>query len=263
MLRYVICGPRNFSTYPDILAKRLNWEFFAVNKGTVQPVFSDKRIKSHKGCNFWVIPPDIQYLWQSNRKTCKRTVIHFAYTPSILTEEIKKRRIIAIHLSKTELDQVEAIAQRLLLHFRNPNQFSLLVMEQAVIELSLLAMKGVKPRPQSTLSTFNRERVERAIAWYGEHMHTRPSLKQVAEAIHISPSHVRKLFYDTLKVSPKAIFVKMRLQRACDILATASSGLDQVASQSGFLNAVDLCRVFKKFHRMSPGAWRKRISTVS
>src|ERR1700677_1242002 len=112
MLRYVICGPRNFSTYPDILAKRLNWEFFAVTKGTVQPVFTDKRIKSPKGCNFWVIPPDIQYLWQADRKTCRRTVIHFAYTPSILSEEIKKRRIIALLLSKTELDQVEAIGQR-------------------------------------------------------------------------------------------------------------------------------------------------------
>jgi AraC family transcriptional regulator len=264
MLRYVVCGSRNFSTYPDIPARRLNWEFFALNKGSVYPVFSDRRIKSPPDSNFWVIPPNIQYCWHSNgTKTCQRTVIHFAYTPSVLTDEIKKSHIIALHLSKAELDRVKDIARRLLIHERKPNQFSLLVLEQAVIELTLLALKDVKLRPQSTLATFNHERVERAIAWYGEQMHTRPSLKQVAEGVHISPSHVRKLFYDTLKTSPKTIFTKLKLQRACDILATTSSSLDQVASRCGFLNAVDLCRVFKKFHRISPGAWRKRISTVS
>jgi AraC-like DNA-binding protein len=263
MLRYVVCGPRNFSTYPDIPAKRLNWEFFAANNCSIYPVFSDQRIKSPRDCNFWVIPPNIQYCWHSNRKICQRTVIHFAYTPSVLSEEIKKRRIIALRISQEEMKQVEAIAERLLVHFKKPNQFSVLVIEHAVIELTLLALKGVKLRPQSTLAMLNRERVERAIAWYGEYMHTRPSLKQVAEGVHISPSHVRKLFYDTMKVSPKAIFIEMKLQRACDILATTSSSLEQVASSCGFLDAVDLCRVFKKFHRVSPGAWRKSISTIS
>jgi AraC family transcriptional regulator len=94
-------------------------------------------------------------------------------------------------------------------------------------------------------------------------MHERPSLKQVADAIHLSPSHVRKLFYDTMKIGPKAVFVKMRLERACDILATTSSSLDVVSSQSGFLDAVDFCRVFKKGHLISPGAWRKQVSTHS
>jgi AraC family transcriptional regulator len=263
MLRYVICGPRNYRTYPDVLAKRLNWEFFATHKGLIHPVFSDRRIKLPQDSNFWIVPPEVQYYWDGHNMLCDRTVIHFAHVPFVLAEEIKRRRVIALQLSKPELDQVRAIAERLLIHFRSPNQFSLLVMEHAVSELTLLALKEVKPRPQSTLVTFNRERVERAISFYSEQMHTRPSLKQVADAIHISPSHVRKLFYDTMQTSPKTVFTKLKLQRACDILATTSSGLDLVASQCGFLNAVDLCRVFKRFHHASPGAWRKRISTNS
>jgi AraC family transcriptional regulator len=263
MLRYLISGPRNFSSYPDIMARRLNWEFFALSKGTLHPVFSDQRIKSPRNCNFWVIPPNIQYVWQGNTKTCHRTVIHVAYTPPVLMEEVKRREILALRLSREEINQVEMIAQRLLSHYQKPNQLSSVVVEHAVLELTLIALKEMKARPQSTLATFNRERIERAIAWYGEHMHTRPSLKLVANAVHISPSHVRKLFYDTVNVSPQKFFIKMRMQRACDILATTSLTLDQVASQCGFLNAGELCRVFKKMRLVSPGAWRKSISTHS
>jgi AraC family transcriptional regulator len=262
MLRYLVSGPRNFSSYPDALAKRLNWEFFAVSEGAIFPLFSDRRIKSPRDCNFWVIPPNIQYVWQGGG-ACYRTAIHVAYTPSVLAEEVKRRRIIALRLSPEEMQQVKTIAQRLLGHYSEPNQFSLVVVEHAVLELTLLALKGVKARPQSTLATFKRERVDRAISWYDAHMHARPSLGQVADAVHISPSHVRKLFYDTLKVSPQKVFKKMRLQRACDILSTTSLTLEQVASQCGFFNAGDLCRVFRRTRRISPGAWRKSISTHS
>jgi AraC family transcriptional regulator len=262
MLRYVLSGTRNYKTYPDVTAKRLNWEFFALTKGSLRPIFSDQRIKSPRNCNFWVIPPGIEYVWQADSKTCQRTVIHFAYTPGILAEEMTDKRIIALHLTKQQLRRVQIIAHRLMEHFRKPDQFSLLVIEHAVIELTMLALKDVKSRPQSTLANLNHERVERAIAWYSEHMHSQPSLEQVASTIHISPSHMRKLFYEAMQASPKTVFIKMKLQRACDILATTSSTLDQVASQCGFLSTVDLCRVFKKFHSISPGAWRRSISTV-
>jgi AraC-like DNA-binding protein len=263
MLRYLLSGPRNYKTFPDVLAKRLNWEFFAVIKGSLRPDFTDQRIKSPKNSNFWIIPPGIEYIWHAETEICQRAVLHFAYTPGILAEEIKDKGIIALQLSKPELRRVQAIARRLMEHFRKPNQFSTLAIEHAVIELTMLGLKDVKLRPQSTLVNLNHERVERAIAWYSEHMHSQPSLEQVAATVHISPSHMRKLFYETMQSSPKTVFIEIKLQRVCDLLAMTSMTLDQIAYQCGFRNAVDLCRVFKKMRKISPGAWRKRVSTHS
>ena len=103
------------------------------------------------------------------------------------------------------------------------------------------------------------EKVDSALAWHAVHLAANPSMKQVAAAIHVSPSHLRRLFWQVRASSPKAAFQKARLERAQEIMTRSALTLDEVARLCGFASASHLCRDYKAVHKITPTFWRKKI----
>ena len=61
-------------------------------------------------------------------------------------------------------------------------------------------------------------RVSAAMEWYHNHMHFRPSLEEVAEAVFCSVSHLRRLFHAVHGRSPHAVLADARFARAYELL---------------------------------------------
>lgn len=79
----------------------------------------------------------------------------------------------------------------------------------------------------------------------------------VARAVHVSPSHLRRLFRQVRGENPLKTFTQMRLQRVMELLSETPEKLEVVAARCGFSSAADLCRVFRRVHHASPHQWRK------
>jgi AraC family transcriptional regulator len=103
-------------------------------------------------------------------------------------------------------------------------------------------------------------RVERALTWYTEHLARNPSVKEVAEVIHVSPSHLRRLFAEVRSASPKELFRRARLEKAQDLLGRTNLPLDEIARLCGYASASHFCRDYKTVHHFTPSTWRRRLS---
>lgn len=262
MLRHLVSGYRNFDDLPDVPSVRYNWVIAVSLDSKLGLEFhSALKVESIKNPNFWIIPPHTEYVIRPQAKRCSRLSFHFAYLPEIVEQEVRKRGVLMKRLDADQLKRMRAIAGSVREHFVNPTAISELYFEDAAIQIGMVALEGTKFSPEHPFRSIARERVERAIGWYLEHMHESPSLSDVAGVVHVSGAHLRRHFYEQMGKSPKAVFTRLRMQKAMQILANTSLTLDYVAKQCGFPGATEFLRTFKSIFKVTPNYWRHHVNS--
>lgn len=241
---------------------RTNWEFYAVLDGSCGLRFSDRQRPLFFEKTLWVFAPDCSHAWASRgAQSYERVSLHFSSVPYPLDEVVRQKGgWLAKKLTANEVAELRKLGRELEPAFRQPNLVSPLQFERRLIELSLLALAGrafdVLPPALTELAGF---RTERAISWYLEHLQQNPTVRQVAGAIHVSPSHLRRLFWQARRSSPKAVFRRLRLERAKELMSRSTLTLEQVAHDCGYASASHLCRDCREVDGFSPTTWRKRL----
>lgn len=259
MLRYLAHGPRNFRTDPVPPLPRYNWEFYAVLSGTCAPFFSEGKSPNMKDRALWVLKPGSVHGWKGNGKPIDRVVFHFASVPPDLLQAMGSSTCLTVTLEDGDDQKIRDLLAELEPHLRRPHQFSHLVFERAVLDLTIIALKQQPLRRDIPLSQIASERVERALAWYEINMARSPTTIDVAGAVNTTPTHLRRLFKKVKETSPHAAFRKLQLKRATDLLSTTQQTLDEIAPQCGFHSTTDFARVFKQEIGATANTWRRKI----
>jgi len=263
MLRSLTSGYRDFTEKPDLLSVRYNWIILCLFEGSFHPRFEPPLPGAGEsyGMNFWVIPPQTPYIIVARTRRCDRAVFHFSDVPDILRTAAKASGHLARRLSPERLAAVRTLVTYIGEHFNHPTALSEVRYEIVLLQLTLLALEAMDLKPMHPLCNIPRERVEKATAWYVEHMSESPSLRDVAVKVHVSATHLRRHFYERLGKSPKAVFNKLRMQKATTLLVHSSLTLDQIAEYCGFHSASDFCRSFKLHFKVTPNAWRHNVNS--
>lgn len=88
----------------------------------------------------------------------------------------------------------------------------------------------------------------------------------VAELARIAGISIRQFerkFHKTFQTNPRSYLMRMRVIKACDLLAAGNLPITEVALESGFYDHSDFSRQFRKHMGQSPTAYRtSRQSTV-
>ena len=259
MLRYFAHGSRQLRArlQPNW---RTNWEFYAVLDGRAAPVFATDDTPALREKTLWLFAPDCCHGWISRPgRAFTRLVLHYGSVPEPLDQLVRSRGgHLAIPLDDAGLAQLRTIAAELEPHYARPSTLSPLHAERRLLDLSLLILgHGDTPLAPIHLD-FAAHKVAQALAWHAEHLPRNPSVKQVADTIHVSQSHLRRLFWRVQQTSPKAAFNKARLDRAQELMGRTPLTLDEIASRCGFASPSHLCREFKALHGYTPTVWRKK-----
>jgi len=262
MLCYLGHGQRRFGIHPMYVHHRTKWEFFAVVKGSCALVREDNRPEAFHARRLWLISPALAHGW-SGRGTdgCTVAVFHFSRVPRMVERMAEHSGVVEVDLSAGQARRVVQLANQLQPHYERITARSLLLFEQALLELSLLlpADDTFAPAEESRMD-FAARKVEAAITWYLENLAHLPTLDEVASSVSISARHLRRLFVDVKQQAPTAFFRELRLQRALDLLERGHEKQTAIVRACGFSSASDFCRVFKAHHGLSPSAWRQRAA---
>ena len=261
MLRYFAHGPVRWKNGMRCNT-RTNWEFYAVIEGRCGLRYSDKQQPVMHEKTLWVFAPECSHGWADNRgQEYQRISLHFGSVPYPLDEVVRQNGgWLEKKLNASEIARLVAIAKELEPAFCRPSLVSTLHFQRHLIDLSLLLLDGREfthlPPALTDLASF---KIERALSWYTEHLAQNPTVKQVADAIHISPSHLRRLFWQARKTNPKSAFGRVRLDKAKELMSRSSLTLDEVAAHCGYSSASHLCSDYKAAHHFTPTTWRKKL----
>ena len=239
---------------------RTNWEFYAVIDGRCGPVFRDGARPALSEKTLWIFAPECAHAWvDDGRHTFHRIAFHFGNVPYPLDEIVRARGWFAKKLTDADIARLQAIAAELAPHFCQPNLLSPICFQGRLMDLAALALAEHAQTQPPALHNLANFKVERALSWYAEHVAGRPSVKEVAEATHISISHLRRLFTLVRHVSPKTAFRRLRIEKANDLMSRTDLTLEDVARHCGYANASHFCREYKGHHRFTPTHWRKHL----
>ena len=265
MLRHLNFGVRDFRLLPDVASVRYNWIFLVSFDGNLRPSLEGKNKPAvlPAKVNFFIIPPDTKYVLLAKRPHCHRAVFHFAYVSEVLRQVVLEKKILCKQLTSAQLSEVRKLARTVKTYHDKPTELSQLVFEQALATLSLLALQDIKFGRVTPLNHLGRQRVDKAVAWFAEHIGESPSLSDISSIVHVSPTQLRRHFYEEFGKSPRSVFIKLRMQRAAQLLSTTSDTLSQIAETCGFQTATDFCRAFKKAFKVTPNKWRHDVSSSS
>ena len=207
----------------------------------------------------WLLPPQAIHGWRVNGRSCERAAFHFSSVPSEVREAIANKAYLSVPISAPQSKYLLELANELDPHWKAPHQYSHLVCEKVLLELSLLILSGNPPHQDVPLEKLAVARVERAIAWFIENMSRCPSVDEVADALHMTGTHLRRLFRQANRPAPHMVFRSLQMDRAAAILAATSATLQEISAQCGFQSVTDFARVFRREFNTSPNKWRRGL----
>ncbi|WOO35975.1 MULTISPECIES: AraC family transcriptional regulator [Clostridia] len=95
--------------------------------------------------------------------------------------------------------------------------------------------------------------VKKIINYLNENYETKISLDQIAHNMYLSPVYISKIFKEETGESPINYLIKIRLEKARDILLSSEGeSIKSIANRVGYEDVYHFSKLFKKYYGISP-----------
>ncbi|OAM91130.1 AraC family transcriptional regulator [Termitidicoccus mucosus] len=260
MLRYLSKGQRLYDNEHDYHPPgrlRGNWEFASIVHGRARPVLPGGPLGAFDTDVLWLFPPDSPHGWRTPvGESCSVYMFHFASLHPVLENALPPSKYIRIPLGKAEKRAIVGIYDILLPHYRQPRRISLLRFEAAMLELCYLILERDQVLANAIVFNADDEKVLQAQQWYREHLAEGAGVEDVARAVHISNSHLRRLFKKVHHESPRQMLNRISAEEACRLMSTTTLSFKEIAVRCGFNGFNEFHRFFKRINGHAPSDWR-------
>lgn len=109
----------------------------------------------------------------------------------------------------------------------------------------------------------NYDRIAQAIAYIKTHFQQQPTLEEVAEKIHLSPSHFQRLFTEWAGTSPKKFLQYISIGHARQVLQESGVTLFDAAFATGLSSTSRLHDLFINIEGMTPAEYKSGGKNLS
>jgi AraC-like DNA-binding protein len=166
-------------------------------------------------------------------------------------------------LSKSFRDEtLQILMKQLIYHFRQPVRTGQRMIKEHLQDrilhrLTEIAQQQTPQAPEE--DRLSRLSLSRVIELMNARFTEDLSLDELAQQASVSRSYFVRRFRQTTGESPKQYLMKLRLQRAKDLLAIESKDLTvlEIAQQCGFCDQSHLAREFRQVYGITPAAFRR------
>lgn len=141
--------------------------------------------------------------------------------------------------------------------------FEPLIYRIVATELTLFFLKHIRKSELGAPPNYGESKVTEAIGWYEANLTKSPNIADVADAIHISPTHLRRLFHKIRGESPQAAFTRIQFERAKWLMREPGMTFERIAENAGFGSSSAFSRAFKAEFHLSPRSYRENLRTKS
>lgn len=107
-----------------------------------------------------------------------------------------------------------------------------------------------------TQASINYNRIAEAINYIRDNFKSQPTIDEMAEKVHVSPSYFKQLFTEWAGTSPKRFMQYISIEHAKKILKEEQATLFDTAFETGLSSTSRLHDLFVKIERMTPGEYK-------
>lgn len=256
MLIYLANAPRDYGHRPVGVQSRKGWEFQAVISGSIS-MLHEAGPDILRSRHLWLSAPGHPHGWMGDKNKPARVIVfHFLFVPELIENLVREAGYLELPLSPKQSQRLAELADQAAPYWQHPSIGTTICFEHILLELSMLILARHKAEHISSPLEQAEQRVNAAIVWFTERIAQNPGLEQVAQAVGMSPSNLRRIFIEVLQAPPKQIFDQLRFQRAMQLMSDSNIKLETVGESCGFGSASSFSRAFKIKFGCSPDGWR-------
>ncbi len=85
------------------------------------------------------------------------------------------------------------------------------------------------------------------------------SLEDICSNFFITKGHLCRIFKSTLNMSVISYLNNVKVQNACELLASTNKNITEIGFESGFNSTMYFCKTFKKYLGIPPLEYRKKM----
>lgn len=100
-------------------------------------------------------------------------------------------------------------------------------------------------------------RARRLMAFIDENLDQTITIETLAGLVRLSCGHLSRAFKDTFGVSPHALVMRRRIERAQGLMLRTRDPLSQIAISCGFADQAHFSRLFRQMVGATPNSWRR------
>ena len=108
--------------------------------------------------------------------------------------------------------------------------------------------------PKQGLEAWQKLRTEEMLR---AHLSGNITVKELARACALSPSHYARCFRRSFGISVHQRLINLRIERAKELLSKTDKALSEIALLSGFCDQAAFARTFRRIERNTPSNWRR------
>jgi AraC family transcriptional regulator len=112
--------------------------------------------------------------------------------------------------------------------------------------------------PREDNSALPAYKLKNITQWMNEHLAQEFSLARLAQQAGMSEYHFNRLFKRAIGLPPSQYQIKLRLDRARQLLRETKRDVIDIANEVGYANASHFARLFRKASGMTPSEYRKQ-----
>lgn len=114
----------------------------------------------------------------------------------------------------------------------------------------------MKPEQMESQEKLNYQRIAQAIDFIRQHFKSQPGLEEIAQSIHLSPTHFQRTFTEWAGTSPKKFLQYISIEHAKKMLKEQQASLFDTAYATGLSSTSRLHDLFVTIEGMTPGAYK-------
>ncbi|MDD9268564.1 response regulator [Paenibacillus sp. GCM10023248] len=114
-----------------------------------------------------------------------------------------------------------------------------------------------KEREQQVASKQNRKIIDLITVYVKDQIESKITLKMTADHFGFSPNYLGQLFKEETGEHFSDFLVRVRMQKACELLLDPRWKVYEIADRIGYKNILYFNRQFKQHFNMTPGEYRK------
>ncbi len=104
------------------------------------------------------------------------------------------------------------------------------------------------------------DNIHKSIRFMKDNLENKISLKDIADSIGYSPSHLNTLFVQRTSISPIEYYNQLKIQRACSLLQFSGLKIKEIAFRLNYYDPYHFSKVFKKEMSVTPKEYRNKLN---